>query len=140
MKKKGATLVFEQILLFVMGIIIFITCFSLFRSYETYFSEFTAADQFEDVNELIRSNIVLFSQEENTNSTMRVEVPEEVGNERYIINLSQEGITIKTSETGKVFFSPLSAINRTFSFSGRFSTVHGSEFLIYKKGNQIIIG
>ncbi len=140
MGKKGASIVFEQVLLFMIGVIIFIACFSMFNSYELYFSESIAANQLEEVSEWIVSNIVGFSEGMEVNSTVRIRIPELVGNEPYMIDLTQEGLNLTGFVSGRSVFSPLSGINQSFSLSGGFSTMHGSEFVIYKRGNQIIIG
>ena len=140
MARKGASLIFEHVMLFMIGVVIFIACFSIFRSYELYFTDSIMREQLEDVNEMIVSNLITFSQRPDVNATIRMSVPEIVGNEYYTIRLRQEGLNLTTLVTGTRSFSPLSALNRTFALSGGFSTLHGSEFLIYKRGDQIIIG
>lgn len=140
MKKKGVSLIFEQVMLFMISIMIFISCFSIFRSYEMYFTDSITAEQLEGVSELIVSNIMTFSQRVDTNSTIKMTVPVYVGKEHYSINLTQRGLNLTAIDSGKNVFSPLSSINQTFSLAGGFSTMHGNEFLIYKRGNQIIIG
>jgi hypothetical protein len=140
MGKKGVSIVFEQVLLFMIGLTIFIACFSMFRSYELYFSESITANQFEEVGEWIASKIVGFSERADINSTVRISIPKLLGNEYYEINLTQRGLKITGFLSGRSVFLPLSGINQSFSLSGGFSTAHGSEFVIYKKGNQIIIG
>jgi hypothetical protein len=138
--KKGVSLIFEQVMLFLIGIMIFLACFSIFRSYEYHFSNSIMNEHLEEVSDWVVSNIMGFSREDGVNSTLRVTVPELVGNEHYKINLTQSGLNITTLQSGRTIFSPLARINRTFSLDGAFSTVHGSEFVIYKRGTQIIIG
>jgi hypothetical protein len=138
--KKGVSLVFEHVLLFMIGIVIFLACFATFRSYELYFTQSITRDQFNEVSEWVVSKMVALSEGDEVNSTLRVRVPALLGNEPYEINLSQEGISVTSLASRRNLFSPLSSINKTFSLGGGFSTLHGSEFLIYKRGNQIIIG
>lgn len=140
MEKKGVSIVFEQVLLFMIGVIIFIACFSMFSSYELYFSESIATNQLEEVSEWIVSKILGFSERTEINSTVRVSIPKFVGNEPYEISLTQKGLNMTGFLSGRSVFLPLSGINQSFSLSGGFSTMHGSEFVIYKRGNQIIIG
>lgn len=140
MSKKGASLVFEQVMLFMIGVTIFIVSMSIFRSYEIYYTNAITHEQLDEVSGMITSNLLTFSHDPGVNSTMRMSVPHMVGNEHYIIRLNQSGLNLTTMGSGRQSFSPLSSINRTFTLSGGFSTVHGSEFLIYKRGNQIIIG
>ena len=140
MAKKGVSVIFEQVMLFLIGISIFLACFSIFRTYEDSFRYSIVMDQLEEVNEKVVSSILGFSRRDNTNTTLRVSVPVTIGGENYVINLTQEGLNLTTSVTGRSFFSPLASINRSISLGGAFSTVHGSEFVIYKRGSQIIIG
>ena len=98
-------------------------------------------NQLNEVSEWVTSNIITLSEkEEEINTTLRVKVPDFVGNEPYTIRLSQEGLNITSFVTNRNIFNPLSSINQTSVLSGGFSTLHGNEFVIYKKGNQIIIG
>jgi hypothetical protein len=138
--RKGASLVFEQVLLFVLGVFIFLMCFSIFRTYEVHFDESISKNQFEEVSEYIISNILMFSERDQANSTVKIRVPQMIGNDYYIIRLNQTGLHLTDFEGVASRFTPLSRINETLLLSGGFSTLHGTEFLIYKRGNQIIIG
>lgn len=138
--RKGASLIFEQVLLFMIGITIFLVCFTTFKAYETYFAYSIAGDQLAEVSDWITSKIVSLSGSDGVNSTLRVRVPAMLGNEPYEIELTQEGLNLTGIVTGRNLFSPMERVNGSFSLGGRFSTVHGSEFLIYKRGSQIIIG
>lgn len=141
MGKKGVSVIFEQVLLFIIGIIIFMICFATFRSYELYFTESITINQMREVSEWVSSNIITLSERGDlVNTTMRVRVPDFVGSEPYEIRLDQEGITLTSFESGKSIFKSLSSINQSLTLMGGFSTLHGNEFLIYKQGNKIIIG
>jgi hypothetical protein len=141
MGKRGVSVIFEQVLLFIIGIMIFMICFATFRSYELYFTESITVNQMREVSEWVTSNIIMLSERgDSVNTTMRVRVPDFVGSEPYEIRLTQEGITLTSFESGKNIFKSLNAINQSLSLSGGFSTLHGNEFLIYKQGNKIIIG
>jgi hypothetical protein len=141
MERKGVSIIFEQVLLFMIGVIIFMICFATFNSYELYFRESITANQLREVNEWVVSNIIMLSEKESgVNTTLRVRVPEFVGNEPYEIRLTQGGLNVTGFVSGKSAFSTLSAINQSFLLMGGFSTLHGNEFVIYKQGNKIIIG
>lgn len=140
MPKKGANLIFEQVMLFMIGIGIFMVTFYIFTSYEWQYSSSITDDQLVEVSDWVVSNILGTSVSENMNATLKVTVPATIGNERYKINLTQEGLIVSTLDNEKSVFSPLSRINQTMSLGGSFSTAHGGEFIIYKRGNQIIIG
>jgi len=140
MKRRGASLVFEQVMIFMIAVIIFLVCFSMFKSYESYYSKSIANEQIIEVSDHIISTILTLSRSGNINTTMKVTVPARIGNEYYLINLTRSGLNITTISTGINSFTTLSRINTTFSLNGAFVTTHGSEFMIYKRGNQIIIG
>ena len=140
MGKKGVSVVLEQVMLFMISVFVFIACFSAFSSYEFYFTDSISRNQLDEVSGWVVSSIVGFSEDAGINTTIVLTVPGTIGGERYIINLTQEGLNITTLDRGMNSFTPLSRINKTYSLDGAFSTVHGSEFLIYKRENQIIIG
>jgi hypothetical protein len=140
MGKKGVSMIFEQVLLFMIGLVIFLVCFSIFRSYETYFNNSIGQSQMEEVGEMIHSSILMFSEKEGTNSTLKLRVPGIIGGEPYYIRLTQEGLNLTGLRSGRSVFSPLNSINRSYALSGVFSTLHGDEFLLYKRGDEIIIG
>ena len=140
MARKGVSLIFEQVMLFVVGVVIFIISLSIFNTYERYYTETIVVNQIENIQQDIVSNLLTFYYNDEINSTLRMSVPEMVGSEHYDIRINQSGLSLTTKVSRKSSFAPLSRINDTFILSGGFSTVHGSEFLIYKRGNQIIIG
>jgi hypothetical protein len=141
MRKKGVSIIFEQVLLFLIGVIIFLVSFSTFRSYEYYFGESIMTNQLNEVNEWVVSNIIAMSEKERTvNTTLRIKVPQMVGNELYEVRLTQEGLNTTTLDSRRSIFSPLIGVNQSYFLMGGFSTLHGNEFVIYKRGNKIIIG
>lgn len=122
------------------GITVFIACFHVFNSYQGFHTHNIAGNQLEEVSDLVVSEMMGLVGSREMNSTLVVSVPETVGNERYMIDLSQHGLEVSTLNSGLSFFCPLRRINSTFTLSGVFSTVHGNEFMIYKSGHKIIIG
>ena len=58
MGMKGQTLVFEQVLLFSLGVVILITSFALFIMYQNFYLSKTTQDQVTQVKEYILSHIV----------------------------------------------------------------------------------
>ncbi len=137
---KGVVLVFEQVMLFTIGLIVFMACFVVFSSYQLYFTNTVSQNQYDQVGEMVASQIIMLSENQAVNSSVMVKVPESIGNQRYYIRLSQAGINITPFEAGRGSFTPLASINKSMLISGVFSTMHGREFLIYKRGDQIIIG
>ena len=144
MGKKGVSLVFEQVLLFMIGFIIFLVCFSVFTAYEGFFSLSLGMRQMEEVNEMVCSSMLMFSGDQEVNSTLEMSVPVAIAGEPYYIRLTQEGLNLTGLKSGRSVFSPLNSINKSYSLSGVFSTVHcgreSCQFLMYKRGDQIIIG
>ena len=140
MARKGATLAFEQVMLFMIGISIFLASMFIFKSYEAYYTETISRDQMMDVTDLVASNIITFSFRTGTNGSTWVSVPSEIGGEAYYIELRQDGLNVSSLTGRREVFRGLSTINQTYGLSGRFSTAGGrSQFQIFKNGDQIII-
>ena len=107
MGRKGVTLVIEQVMLFMIGIMIFMACFAMFRSYEVYYTGSIGDSHTEEVSEWVVSTLIGLSERDDVNSTIKVTVPRYLGNEPYEIRLSQGGLNITTFVSGKSLFSPL---------------------------------
>ncbi len=139
MKSKGQILVFEQVLLFSIGIIILITSFALFIMYQNYYITETAQDQLTQVKEYVLSHIIKLCEESDLETSVVLTIPERIGNSFYRISMSNIGINITLEPEGKINeFSTLYGLNETFSFSGMVISDKG-KIVIYKKRNSIII-
>jgi len=137
---KAQSLIFEQVLLFTMGVIIFIACFAAFSVYQSYFSAVSTNDQLSEVKDIIISNIIKLSQkEECMNSTIEIDIPEDVGGRAYIIELSADGLNITLQGMQRISkFSPLFNLGQSITLNGRVLST-GGKIMIYKKPNEIII-
>ena len=141
-KVKGQNLLFEQVLLFGMGVLIFIVCFSAFSIYQSFFSTVSSNDQLNQVKDLIVSDLIKLSQKDyEVNSSIELDIPARIDGKPYIIELSNNVLNITLqgmdiiSKTG-VFFN-LGQLDG-ITFSGRAISISES-ILIYKKANEIII-
>ncbi len=136
---KGVSLIFEQVLLFMMGVTIFISCFSVFTLYQNYFLKLTGEAQAENVLNYISSHIIRIAQYDNeTNVTLTLHIPKRIGNEGYEVILTNTGLNLTCLTSGYSISSRLYGLNHTFNLSGRIRSIDGT-FIIYKKGNEIII-
>ena len=139
MKSKGQTLVFEQVLLFGLGIVILITSFALFIMYQSFYVSETTQDQLTQVKEYILSNIIKLAEQNELESQIVISVPRTIGNSYYRISLSDIGLNITLEPEGKEGeFTRLFGLNETFSFGGMVISDAG-EIVIYKRGDSIII-
>lgn len=132
---KGQVLVFENVLIFALGVTIFLLCYSTFTVYHSYFADTAVNDQIIKVKEFLVSNILLVSEREG-NSTVTLNIPKRVGGEEYIIHLSRYGLNVTTGSRYR--FSSLFGLNRTFHLSGKTASLKG-KITIYKRGGRIII-
>jgi hypothetical protein len=137
---KGVSVIFEYALLFMFGIIIFISSVGVFRSYEMYFNSVSADDQLTEVREYVSSNIIkLAEMSSDEESSMVVTIPKKIGgNEGYMIELSGQGLNVTSMNTYISKHSGLFNLSRTMDLGGRVVSGAGS-VKIYKTGNQIII-
>jgi len=140
-RMKAATQVFERVLLFGIGVIIFIACYAVFNNYQSYFLGVSMEDQVDEIGSYIATGILKVAEKGNqTEASISLKIPPRAGNEPYIVRLSSAGLNISTTVTGYSRFFRLYGLNKTFVMTGESvvsTTV--SELLIYKKGNRIIL-
>ncbi len=137
-KKKGQTIVFEQVLIFSISVAIFISAFTLFSMYQSHYLSITTGDQMSGVKEYVMSNIVSLAAKEGFNSSVTIEVPRKISNQMYIMDLSDRGLNVSIPRSRTYEFSSLGSLNETFDFGGQVSSDLGV-VVIYKKGDRILI-
>jgi len=136
---KAVSMIIEYSLLFMFGIIIFISCVSVFSSYDAYFNSVSVNDHLTEVNEYVKSSIIKLAETgSGEDSSVTLAIPKKIGNENYMIELSDKGLNITSINTRISKYSSLYNLNGTYSFSGKSISTAGS-VIIYKTGNQIII-
>jgi len=136
---KGVSVIIEYTLLFMFGIIIFISSVSVFGNYEAYFNSVSVNDQLIEISEYVGSNIIKLAEMGNVeDSSIILKIPKKIGNDNYMIELSSTGLNVTSTATKVYKHSSLYSLNETFSLSGKVASGAGS-VIIYKTGNQIII-
>lgn len=137
-KRKGQMLVFEQVLMFSIGVAIMIMAFALFTMYQNYYTSSTASDQMTEVKEYVLSSIIKACESE-ANVTMILTIPKTVSNSFYKISLSNAGLNVTLEpSSGSGDFSPLYGLNETFVFSGMAISDLG-KVVVYKNGNLVTL-
>jgi len=135
--QKGQTIVFEQVLLFAIGVAIFIASFALFTAYHSHYITLMRWDQLKSLKEYMVSNIIELSEKGEFESSIIVKIPKRIGNEFYRITLSQEGLNVSFFRTSAGYdFSRLYGLNNSYTFEGNITSEKGKA-IIYKKGNSI---
>ncbi|MCX6814234.1 MAG: hypothetical protein NTY20_01075 [Candidatus Aenigmarchaeota archaeon] len=136
---KAVSTIIEYTLLFMFGIIIFISSISVFGNYDAYFNSVSVNDQLIKISEYVGSNIIkLAEMGSGEDSSVILKIPQKIGNENYMIELSSQGLNMTSIITKVSKHSGLYNLNETFSLSGKVVSGAGS-VIIYKTGNQIII-
>jgi len=140
-KMKGVSMVFEQVLLFMIGVMIFSACFFTFSMYQQQFTGMISQDQLNEIRDSVSSVVLDFSSRDSlVNSSMKMDLPGKIGDAGYMIELNSSGLVVYTMGPATIeSISPLYGINHSITLSGRFSSIHGRELIIYKNGNEIII-
>ncbi len=145
-KLKAASFIFEQVMLFLMGVVIFTACFFVFQSYQSYFEEISVRNQLNEIKDAVISYIIKLAEGgKDTISYIKIKFcrppgsncfPYKVGNEDYLISLSDDGVNVTAISSGITVHSDVYLLN--ISLDG---TVYSSagDFVIYKSGNKIII-
>ena len=138
---KAAATIFERVMLFMVGVIIFIACFAIFSNYQSYFLEISTEDQLDNVGNHITTNIIKIAEKKNvTEAKISIKIPPRVGNEAYIIRLSSTGLNITTAVSLQSRSFRLYGLNESYSLGGdSIISTSVSEILIYKKANRIIL-
>ncbi|MCX6818016.1 MAG: hypothetical protein NTU57_04100 [Candidatus Aenigmarchaeota archaeon] len=136
-RRKGQMLVFEQVLMFTIGVTIMIMAFALFTMYQNYYTSSTASDQMTEVKEYVLSSIIKACENRDANVTMILTIPKTVSNSFYKISLSNAGLNVTLEpSSGSGDFSPLYGLNETFVFSGMAISDLG-KVVVYKNGNLV---
>jgi len=133
--KKGQALVFEQVLMFSIGVTIFIIYFATFNIYQDYYLTSGMNDQLTETKSVITSHIIKAAVTDGNTTTLLV-VPRRIGNQPYKIDLSNNGINVSSLSSGTSKFSTLLNLNKTFNFNGRIISGSG-KLTIVKRGNDI---
>ncbi len=137
LKAKGQTMVFEQVLIFGIGVAIFAASFALFAMYQSHYSSSSSQDQLTGVKEYVLSSIVRMCNEDNTNSSAVLGIPKTIGDRFYKISLSPDGLNLSI-ENVAADFSPLYGLEKRFEFSGMALSDLG-KIIIYKRGTSVFI-
>jgi len=139
MHQKGQVLILEQIVLFGMGVTIFVACFAAFSVYQSHFSAVAANDQLVETKDAVVSNILKLYQKDASESTIKMDIPENIAGSPYIIHLGEGGldITIQSPEELSIHSSVFNLAEKV-DFSGSVTSTSG-RLMIYKKGNEIIL-
>lgn len=139
-RMKAQSLIFEQVMLFAVGIFIFIVCFAIFTAYQSHFLSVSVNDQLEEVRNAIVFNILKLSEKDDmVESIITLPIPKNVGSEGYKVELSENGLNVTAFFSGISKFSNLYGLNESFELNGKAMSTNG-RVIIYKteKGIRLI--
>jgi len=132
---RGQLPVFEAVLIFGIGVAIFILCYAVFSSHQQSFNTFGVHAQLNNVQNVMVSYVLLLA-EKDANSSVKVDLPRTIANLPYKVILNKSGLFVE-SELGKRHHS-LYGLNETFNFSGSANSARGI-FTIKRSSNKIYI-
>ncbi len=136
--RKAQTLIFEQVLIFMISVAIFIVCFGLFQLYQSYFTDVSANDQVKAVRDLISAQVLQLSKFEHLNVSAELKIPKKISGEGYDMLFTGSRLNVTIRETGITATSDLYQLGKRYTFSGN-STSSKGEIIIYKRGYNIIL-
>lgn len=137
-RAKGQILVFEQVLLFFLGFMIFIACFVIFSTYQGSFINAGNEDQLRQIADYVAYAIVKSSEGWNsTESYVSMELPRSIGGEAYRLRLSAGGLNITMLPSMKSSFTALYGINRSVGLQDSEALSSSGRVVLYKNGNNI---
>ncbi|MBN2102280.1 MAG: hypothetical protein JW716_05415 [Candidatus Aenigmarchaeota archaeon] len=136
---KGQTAVFEEVMLFGIGIAIFISSFFIFNYYQNVALDITSRDHMAETLDYIASTIMDISKIEG-NVSVNINIPEKI-NEKYYytISLGDNGIELETIPEGIKVSSNLYGIMTGHGLTIRENSIASvsRKLMIYKRGNEI---
>ncbi len=137
MSRKGQSVVFENVLIFVAGVTIFILFYSVFTAYQANFTAIGIDSQLSEIRDYISTHILLMAGKEGINSSVIIKIPRTVATELYEVELYSGGLNLTSSVTSVRKHSNLYNLSVTL-IPKRIPSSAG-KITIYKKGNRINI-
>ena len=139
-KLKGQINVFEQVMLFLISVLIFLACLMAFSSYQQYFISTGNSDQLVLVRDYIAYSIIKASEAGNeTESYTTLYIPKVIGSETYIIRLSPAGLTLDMPFSKETKSTNLYGIGSSMELGTSDVSSSYGRVILYKDGNKIII-
>ena len=138
---RAQTLVFEQVLLFLISVAIFIVCFGYFQVYQNHYTYLSAYDQLRGVSSTIEGHVIQLTKFHPLDGSVQVQIPQRVGGELYFMEFSGTDLNVSTSDNRYYVVSnvyELASLGK-YSFSGKTASSSG-KIIIYKRGTNIILG
>jgi hypothetical protein len=135
---SGQSLIFEQVMLFGIGVAIFVVLFAVFTIYQHYFASVNLHNQLDEVNDVVVLNIIKLVEKDNVTAHVIVDIPRRIGDEGYEIVLSDRGLNVTSLLTGVSKSSSLYGLNESYNLTGSVMSIFG-RIIIYKKENKIIL-
>ena len=137
MNRMKSQVVFEQVLLFIISVSIFLSTYSFFNMYQNSFSTRMRDIYIDLVGEKILLGIIdICKTGMNTNTTIIINIPDKILGKTYKVSLDNNQLEIDISGYKKTY--KLYGFEDDFEFSGNTQS-SGKIILIYKKGNSIIL-
>jgi hypothetical protein len=129
---KGQIPIFESVLLFTIGVAIFVMCFAIFTIYQATWTEQAESQQLEQIGFYISAAIQMLT-ENPANVSQTISIPKQVGNSFYDIIVDDGKLNLTTERISHIF-----QLNKNFQFSGKKNSIAG-QILLKKDGNKIFI-
>lgn len=136
-KRKGVTMIFEQVILFAISVSIFLVLFAVFTVYQNSYVSLGTENQLDEAKEWISAHILKISQKKNATASIIIPIPRRIGDAVYEVSLSQEGLNVTNLLTNATKSSTLYNLGESFTLSGKVISIKGK--ITIKKENSTII-
>ena len=134
--KKAQTLVFEQVLLFMISVAIFVACFGVFNLYQAHFSSISMNDQARGIRDMISAQVIQLIKFEDLNVSVKLPIPRTISGEGYFIVFNGSAINVSAPKSGVYAISDFYNLSGRYTFLGEARSGKG-KIIIYKKGYNI---
>ena len=136
--RKAQTLIFEQVLLFMISVSIFVVCFGLFQLYQSHFTSVSVNDHVKAVRDMISAQVLQLVKFDHLDVSAKLKIPKRISGEIYNMMFTGSGLNVTTGQTGISATSDFYQLGNRYTFSGN-STSSKGEIIIYKRGYNIIL-
>ena len=139
--RKGQSVVFEQVLLFSVGVALFVFLFAVFSGLRGIWNTQAANDKLDAVTDQIAGTIVQVAGDPGQDSLHTVLIPKTVAGESYKVELDANGIVIRL-ETGPYHIvkdSALFSLPQAYTFAPSTAWSVRGKLTVKKSGSTISI-
>lgn len=139
MALKGQTLVFENVIIFSIGVTMFIFSFVMFLNLQEYYRAVAIHDHMNKLENVLVANVIYVATSDEINVSVIVEIPETIGGEFYTVGFEDEKLYVDLESATVKKTSGLFNLGEDFDIVTGSIVSNRGKATIYKNGDRINI-